>query len=65
MGMDKFIELFVMAVVAVALLPVLVSFINDAVINQSAAITALLYLIPVLYVIVLIVAFAYAVKRGK
>lgn len=56
----KFVELFVVAIIAVALLGPLISFIDAAAANVSAVVSTLLYLIPVLYVILIVAGFAFA-----
>jgi len=60
---DGFMDMFVTAIIAVALYAPLQAFIDDAVLTASGIGATLLSLIPVLYVIVLIGAFAYWLKR--
>jgi uncharacterized membrane protein len=61
--MDSWIDLFIEAIIAVALFGPLNDYINS--INATGTVGVLLSLIPVLYVIVLVAVFAYAVKRRK
>jgi hypothetical protein len=60
---DGFMDMFVTAIIAVALYAPLQAFIDDAVATATGVGATLLSLIPILYVIVLIGAFAYWLKR--
>ena len=62
---DNFMEMFVTAVIAVALYAPLQAFIDDAVATATGVGATLLALIPVLYIIVLIGAFAYWLKSKR
>lgn len=62
---DNFMEMFVTAIIAVALYAPLQAFIDDAVATATGIGATLLSLVPVLYVIVLIGAFAYWLKSKK
>lgn len=57
------VDMFITAIVAFALLPVLVSYIAD--LNLTGAVGALATIVPVLYVIIVVGGFAYALKKRK
>lgn len=63
----QFVELFVIAIVAVALYGPLVDFIEG--INATGTAATLLDLVPLLYIILIVAGFAFALtamsKRGK
>jgi len=58
---SPYMDLFIEAVIAIALFPVLTTFVANA--NVTGVGGTLLSLIPILYIIVLVAAFAYAVKN--
>lgn len=58
-----FVDMFVTAIIAIALLPVLVDYIDAS--NFTGIVGTLVGLVPVLYVILLVAGFAYWLKKGK
>lgn len=65
-GTNDFVEMFVLAVIAVALYAPLKSYTDEAAANSSGVEATLITLVPTLYIIVLIAVFAYMLKhKGK
>lgn len=56
----NYMDLFIEAIIAIALFAPLQSYVDSA--NASGAAGLLLALVPILYIIVLVAAFAFAVK---
>lgn len=61
MAMENYVDLFVEAIIAVALYGPLTDYITA--INATGVVGTLFDLVPVLYVVLLIAAFAYQLKK--